>query len=137
MYDRLWDAEADVPELRSLTRAYSVAYSLTVPALLGAKAALEGLRTRITLDSRDWAADKLDALLWAVLVGWNCQSTDLDHVHNDIDCSGDQNLWNIAAQHNIPSDQVIQAGQHRWWIAKAIAVAQQIEDDAQQQKEPT
>lgn len=32
LYDRLWDAEADVPELRSLARAYSVGYSLTVPA---------------------------------------------------------------------------------------------------------
>lgn len=119
LYDRLWDAEADVPELRSLARAYSVDYSLTVPALLVAKTALESLRTRITLDSRDWAADKLDSLLWAVLVGWNCESPDPDHVHNDIDCAGDQTLWTIADQHNIPTDQVMQASQHRWWIANA------------------
>lgn len=129
LYDRLWDAEADVPELRSLARDYSVGYSLTVPALLGAKTALESLRTRITLDSRDWAADKLDSLLWAVLVGWNCENPDPDHVHNDIDCAGDRTLWTIADQHNIPTDEVMQVSQHRWWIANAIKAAQPIEGD--------
>jgi hypothetical protein len=127
LYDRLWDAEGDVPELRRLARAYAVGYSLTVPALLGAKTALENLRTRITLDSRDWAADKLDAYLWAVLVGWNCENADPEHVHNDIDCASDQTLWTIADQHNIPTDQTMQASQHRWWIANAIKAAQQIE----------
>lgn len=135
LYDRLWDAEADVPELRSLARAYAVGYSLAVPALLGAKTALEALRTRITLDSRDWTDDKFDALLYAILVGWNCEDTTSGHVHNDIDCSGDQGLWNITREHDIPMDQTIQASQHRWWIANAIKVAQQIEDNAQQQKE--
>ncbi|MFJ5740046.1 hypothetical protein [Streptomyces microflavus] len=129
LYDRLWDAEADVPELRSLARACSVGYSLTVPALLGAKTVLENLRTRITVDSRDWAAGKLDAFLWAILVGWNCENADPDHVHNDIDCAGDQTLWTIADQHNIPTDQTMQVSQHRWWIANAIKVAQQIEGD--------
>ncbi|MGW2986438.1 hypothetical protein [Streptomyces goshikiensis] len=129
LYDRLWDAEADVPELRSLARACFVGYSLTVPALLGAKTALENLRTRITVDSRDWASDKVDAFLWAVLVGW-CENTDPDHVHNDTDCAGDQTLWTIADQHNIPTDQAMQASQHRWWIANAIKAAQQIEGNA-------
>ncbi|MFJ6141381.1 hypothetical protein [Kitasatospora sp. NPDC092286] len=129
LYDRLWDAEAEVPELRSLARAYAVGYSLTVPALLGVKIALENLRTRIALDPRDWAADKLDAFLWAVLVGWNCENTDPDHVHNDIDCAGDQTLWTIADQHNIPTDQTMRASQHRWWIANAIKAAQQIEGE--------
>ncbi|MFD7661339.1 hypothetical protein [Streptomyces sp. NPDC059788] len=129
LYDRLWDAETDVPELRSLARACSMGYSLTVPALLGAKTALDSLRTRIILDSRDWAADKLDSLLWAVLVGWNCENPAPGHVHNDTNCAGDQTLWTIADQHNIPTDQVMQASQHRWWIANAIKVAQQIEGD--------
>ncbi|MYR55965.1 hypothetical protein GTY54_06785 [Streptomyces sp. SID625] len=75
--------------------AYATGYSLTAPALLGAKTALENLRTRITVDSRDWAAD--------------------------------QTLWAIADQHNIPTDQTMQAGQHRWWIANAIKAAHQIE----------
>ncbi|MFD7541283.1 hypothetical protein [Streptomyces sp. NPDC059819] len=134
LYDRLWDAEADVPELRSLARTYTAGYGLAVPALLGAKTALEGLRTRITRDSRDWTADKLDALLWAVLVGWNCENADSEHVHTNVGCSGDQTLWNIARLHAIPMDQTIQTGQHRWWIANAIKTAQQIEDDTGQQQ---
>ncbi|MGW2384453.1 hypothetical protein [Streptomyces sp. NPDC001658] len=135
LYDRLWDAEADMDETRDVIRSCMVAYTHAVPALLGAKTALEALRTRITLDSRDWAADKLDALLYAVLVGWNCENTDPGHVHDDIDCNGDQSLWNIARQHDIPTDQTIQAGQHRWWIANAVKVANQIEAAAKQTKE--
>lgn len=128
LYDRLWDAEADYQDTRDNARACILAYSAAVPALLGAKTALEALRTRITLDSRDWAADKVDALLYAILVGWNCENTDPGHVHNDIDCAGDQGLWNIAHQQGISTDQTIQAGHHRWWIANAIKTAQQLED---------
>lgn len=127
LYDRLWDAEADQQETRDVARACILNYNAAVPALLGAKTALEHLRTRLTLDSRDWTADKLDALLYAVLVGWNCENTDEGHVHNDIDCAGDQGLWDIARQHDIPTDQTIQASNHRWWIANAITVAKQIE----------
>lgn len=128
LYDRLWDAEADHEDLRDFARSCFLAYNAAVPALLGVKISLEGLRTRITLDSRDWAADKLDALLYAVLVGWDCEDTSEGHVHNDIDCAGDQGLWNIARKHGIPTDQTIQAGHHRWWIANAIKVAKQIEE---------
>lgn len=135
LYDRLWDAEADYQETRDVARACILNYNAAVPALLGAKTALEALRTRLTLDSRDWAADKVDALLWAVLVGWNCENDDEGHVHDDIDCAGDQGLWNIANVHDIPTDQTIQVGQHRWWVANAIKVAKQIEANAQQPKE--
>lgn len=131
LYDRLWDAEADYQELRDFARNCFSLYSIAVPALLGAKTALEALRTRITLDSRDWAADKLDALLWAVLVGWNCENKDAGHVHDD-DCDGDQGLWRIAAHHGIPTDQTIQVGQHRWWIANAIETAKKIEAQAKE-----
>jgi len=135
LYDRLWDAEADYQETRDVARACILNYNAAVPALLGAKTSLEALRTRITLDSRDWAADKVDALLWAVLVGWNCENTDEDHVHDDIDCAGDQGLWTIGRTHDIPTDQTIQASQHRWWVANAIKVAKQIETNGQQPKE--
>lgn len=128
LYDRLWDAEDGHQELLDFSRSCFLAYQAAVPALLGVKTALEGLRARITVDSRDWAADKLDALLYAVLVGWNCENTDEGHVHNDIDCAGDQGLWTIAKTHDIPTDQTIQASQHRWWVANAIRAAQQIEE---------
>lgn len=132
LYDRLWDAESEWEDLRDFARTCQLGWSACVPALLGARTALEALRTRITLDSRDWVADKLDALLYAVLVGWNCENTDEGHVHNDIDCAGTQGLWTIANQHGIPTDQTIQASQHRWWIANAIKVAKQIEEGAEQ-----
>ncbi|MFF7476632.1 hypothetical protein [Streptomyces sp. NPDC008092] len=128
LYDRLWDAEADREDVREVARACAINYTVAVPALLGVKTALEALRTRITLDSRDWAADRLDALLYAVLVGWNCENTDEGHIHKDIGCSGDQGLWDIAKKHDIPTDQTIQAGQHRWWVANAIRAAKQIEE---------
>jgi hypothetical protein len=128
LYDRLWDAEADHEDLRDFARSCFLAYTTAVPALLGAKTALEALRTRITLDSRDWTADKVDALLYAILVGANCEDDTPGHVHNDIDCAGDQGLWDLAKQHDIPTDQTIQANHHRWWIANAIKVAKQIED---------
>lgn len=128
LYDRLEDAEADRIEGREVTRAAMIAYHLAIPALLGVKTSLEGLRTRIALDSRDWTADKVDALLWAVLVGANCEDDTPGHVHNDIDCAGDQGLWDLAKQHDIPTDQAIQAGQHRWWVANAIKVAKQVEE---------
>jgi hypothetical protein len=128
LYNRLWDAESEWADLRDFARTCFTAYTTAVPVLLGAKTVLEALRTRITLDGRDWAADKLDALLWAVLVGWDCENTTPDHEHNDVDCDGDQGLWTIAKQHNIPYDQTIQAGHHRWWIANAITVAKQIEE---------
>lgn len=128
LYDRLWDAEADQQETRDVARACMVTYTVAVPALLGVKTSLEALRTRITLDSRDWTADKVDALLYAVLVGANCEDDTPGHVHNDIDCASDQGLWDLAKQHDIPTDQTIQANHHRWWIANAIKVAKQIED---------
>ncbi|MFJ8018685.1 hypothetical protein [Streptomyces sp. NPDC096311] len=135
LYDRLWNAEDAYQEYRDVARACMVAYTIAVPALLGAKTALEALRTRITLDSRDWAHDKLDALLYAVIIGWNCENTDPDHQHNPIDCPSDQGLWDIARKHDIPTDQTIQAGNHRWWIANAIKAAQQIEEQAAKQQE--
>ncbi|MFJ1733266.1 hypothetical protein [Streptomyces sp. NPDC088254] len=128
LYDRVEDAEADQQDTRDVMRAAMLGYTTAVPALLGVKASLEALRTRLTLDSRDWTADKLDALLWAVLVGWNCENTEPGHVHDDNDCTGDQGLWNIAKRHGIPTDQTIHASQHRWWVANAIKVAKQIEE---------
>lgn len=128
LYDRLWDAEADREEVREITRAAMIAYTIAAPALLGVQTSLEALRTRITLDSRDWAADKLDAWLWALLVGWDCEDTTEGHVHNDIDCNGDQGLWNIARQHDISTEDTIQAGQLRWWIANAIKATNQIKE---------
>ncbi|MFC8008674.1 hypothetical protein [Streptomyces cinereoruber] len=129
LYDRLEDAETYTQELREVARAAMLGYSQAVPALLGVKTSLEALHQRIALDSRDWTADKTDAWIWAILVGANCENTDTDHVHNDIDCAGDQALWDLGRQHDIPTDQIIRTGHLRWWVANAIKVAQQIEEN--------
>ena len=127
LYDRLWDAESEYQECRDVARSCMVAYTIAVPALLGVQKSLEGLRSRITVDSRDWTADKVDALLWAVLVGADCEDETPGHVHDD-DCAGEQGLWDLAKKHSIPTDQTIQAHHHRWWVANAIKAAQQIEE---------
>lgn len=128
LYDRLWDAEADYADTRETARDCMVIYTKAVPALMGAATSLKALRERIAVDSRDWAADALDAWLWALLVGWNCENRDDGHVHNDIDCAGDQGLWDIGRAHNLDTDQIIRAGNLRWWIANAITVADEIEE---------
>ncbi|MGW3400156.1 hypothetical protein [Streptomyces zhihengii] len=127
LYDRLWDAETDREETRQVARTCMTYYTSAVPALLGVQTSLEALRSRIVTDSRDWSSDKLDAWLWAVLVGLNCENTEAGHVHDD-DCAGDQGLWDMARQHGIPTDQAIRTGQLRWWVANAIKVAKQIEE---------
>lgn len=43
-------------------------------------------------DSRDWAATKRDAWLYAILVGWTCED---HHAHNDL-CMGDEPLIQTA-----------------------------------------
>ncbi len=128
LYDRLWDAEADYAETREMARDCMVAYTKAVPALLGVATSLNALRERIAVDSRDWAADSLDAWLWAILVGWNCENKEAGHVHNDIDCAGDQGLWRMAQEHGISIEDAIRAGNLRWWVANAVAVAQEVEE---------
>jgi hypothetical protein len=130
LYDRLWDAEADHEDLRDFARSCFLAYTTAVPALLGVKTSLEAIHQRMATDSRDWTADKADAWLWALLVGADCENTDEGHVHNDIDCEGDQGLNRLAAKHAIPWEDRTHAHNYRWWIARAITVAQQIEDNA-------
>jgi hypothetical protein len=40
-------------------------------ALGGAARAVNAVRNMMRVDSRDWAADRGDAYLWAVLIGWD------------------------------------------------------------------
>ena len=127
LYDRLEDAETYTQELQEVARAAMLGYSQAVPALLGAKTSLEALHQRIALDSRDWTADKLDAWLYAILVGVNCENREPDHTHNTIDCNGDQALWDLGRQHDIPTDQIIRTSHLRWWVANAVNVGEQIE----------
>lgn len=129
LYDRLWDAESEWKDVRDFGRAAFLAYQQAVPALLGVQHSIEALRARMVVDSRDWTADKLDAWLWALLVGANCEDDTEGHRHNDIDCNGDQALWDLARLHGISTEDTIRAGHLRWWIANAIKVAQQIKKE--------
>ncbi|WP_410633336.1 hypothetical protein [Amycolatopsis sp. cmx-4-83] len=52
--------------------------------MTGLSKALELARDAIVSDSRDWSVDQVDAIVWALLVGWGCEE---DHKHDD-DCGG-------------------------------------------------
>ncbi|MFF7553608.1 hypothetical protein ACFZA9_12060 [Streptomyces olivaceus] len=41
-------------------------------------AALDGLHTLIATSSRDWGTYRVDAWIWAVLCGWDCEKTEHD-----------------------------------------------------------
>lgn len=41
-------------------------------------AALDGLHTLIATSSRDWQTYRVDAWIWAILCGWDCEQTEHD-----------------------------------------------------------
>lgn len=53
-------------------------------AELPIKVTLQSLGQYMATDSRDWGQAPTDALLWAVLLGWDCEET---HEHDDVMCS--------------------------------------------------
>jgi hypothetical protein len=122
LYDRLWDSETVGADLRDVARSCMLAYQATAPALGAAQAAFTALRQRMTVDSRDWSADKLDAWLYAILVGWDCENTDPAHVHNDIDCAGNEGLATVARSLGIPPEQSVRARYLRSNVVTALSV---------------
>lgn len=51
---------------------------------LSIETTLSTLSRLVATDSRDWGQANGDAILWAVLVGWNCEE---EHEHDDFICS--------------------------------------------------
>lgn len=68
---------------------------------------LEGLHRLLATSSRDWGQYRVDAWLWAVLCGWDCEE---GHEH-DGDCDGA--MAEIAAKHGWDDDTVAKARRYR------------------------
>ncbi|MFD5002187.1 hypothetical protein ACFWMV_04695 [Streptomyces mutabilis] len=77
------------------------------------RAALNSVYRTIVHDSRDWAATKRDAWLYAILVGWTCED---DHIHDDL-CMGDEPLTETARRHGWDDDTVARLRSHRAAVA--------------------
>lgn len=62
--------------------------------------ALDAMTRAMATNVRDWGADRMDAFLWGVLLGWDC---DDQHEHDE-HCSGA--MQGIAARHGWDAKQV-------------------------------
>ena len=76
LYDALDDTEADRAETREAAQAMYKAWDWHRQTLGGAAAGINAVRNMMRtsadfLDNRDWAADRIDAYLWAILIGWD------------------------------------------------------------------
>lgn len=80
-------------------------------------AALDGLHTLIATSSRDWQTYRVDAWLWAILCGWDCESAE----HDDTCTHGA--LEETAAMHGWDADTVAKARRYRAAV-RAITEAQ-------------
>jgi hypothetical protein len=61
-------------------------------------AALDGLHTLIATSSRDWQTYRVDAWLWAVLCGWDCEQTEHDETctHGALEETAAMHGWDEA-----------------------------------------
>ncbi|MFJ6659684.1 hypothetical protein ACIQNG_25525 [Streptomyces sp. NPDC091377] len=61
-------------------------------------AALDGLHTLIATSSRDWGTYRVDAWLWAVLCGWDCEQAEHDDTctHGAMEEMADRHGWDAA-----------------------------------------
>ncbi|WP_338699151.1 hypothetical protein V2W30_22535 [Streptomyces sp. Q6] len=125
--DRLGDAEAEVKRLRAVERLCSGRpgyHTVTVKALLTAMSAaaeaqqaepapnelapmFEGLARLLATSSRDWQLYRVDAWLYAVLVGWDCEQA----THDEWCTHGA--LEETAAMHGWDADTVAKARRYR------------------------
>ncbi|MEU2315132.1 hypothetical protein [Streptomyces albidoflavus] len=80
-------------------------------------AALSGLETLIVTSSRDWGTYRIDAWIWAVLVGWDCE----EDQHN-ASCSHEA-LEEVAAVHGWTDDTVAKARRYRDAVRRLNAEA--------------
>jgi hypothetical protein len=61
--------------------------------------ALDGLHTLIATSSRDWGQYRVDAWIWAVLCGWDCEQTEHDDTctHGALEEMQERHGWDDAA----------------------------------------
>ncbi|MFE1451962.1 hypothetical protein [Streptomyces olivaceoviridis] len=71
LYDLLDDTEHDREETREAAQAMYKAWDWHRHTLGGVARAVNSVCNMMRVSSRDWAADRGDAYLWAVLIGWD------------------------------------------------------------------
>lgn len=102
LYDALEDTERDRAETREAAQAMFKSWDWHRQSLGGVARAVTAVRNQMRVDSRDWAADRGDAYLWGVLVGW-----------------GDQALEEVAAKHRWNEHRVKYVREMRALLAPA------------------
>ncbi|EGJ77718.1 hypothetical protein STTU_4929 [Streptomyces sp. Tu6071] len=87
---------ADATELRRLADEAQQAEPASELQTLAA--ALDGLHTLIATSSRDWQTYRVDAWIWALLCGWDCEKTEHDDActHGALEETAEQHGWDDA-----------------------------------------
>ena len=97
--------DAIAAELRRLAgETPATGSAIDLPAVADA---LDGLHTLIATSSRDWQTYRVDAWLWAVLCGWDCEQAEHDET-----CTHGA-LEETAAMHGWDADTVAKARRYR------------------------
>lgn len=81
----------------------------------GLAAMFEGLERMISTSSRDWGEYRVDAWLWAVLVGWDCED---DHEHDET-CDDGAAMQEMAKRHGWDGVAVAKARRYRTMVRTA------------------
>lgn len=75
----------------------------------------EGLERLLVTSSRDWGQYRVDAWLWAVLVGWDCEE---DHQHDEV-CDDGAAMGEAAQRHGWDDRAVAKARAYRATVRAA------------------
>lgn len=76
--------------------------------------ALTRLSGALATHSRDWGQDRLDAWLWGLLCGWDCEDHLVwpDHVHGE-HCADAGAMREVAARHGWSDEDVARLRRYR------------------------
>lgn len=78
--------------------------------------ALDGLERIVATSSRDWGEYRVDAWLYGVLVGWDCEE---DHEHDDT-CGDGAAMDEMAAKHGWDAATVAKLRRYRAAVRVAL-----------------
>jgi len=113
LYDDLTDALYYNEEIRDAAQAMYRSWDWHRQALAGVIGAVHAVGNIMRVDSRDWAADRTDAYLYAVLIGWD-----------------DAALTEVAARHRWDGHRVAYVRDKRAHLARFVGPVEQQEKEA-------
>lgn len=101
--------------------------------------ALFRLSGALATDSRDWGRDSLDAWLWGLLCGWDCEDHLVwpDHEHDE-HCADGGAMREVAARHGWSDDDVARLRRYRLalLVSTCAASSQVASEDPQVASNP-